>query len=103
VALNTKTIPPHPHPKPGPGFLSSYVSLFFTFNDFRQEVVVEFVDFGGLVDHHCLNSLFIKIIFLIISRISDFWVKKTLRSLCYNIHFITTFASTTFVVLNIYI
>jgi hypothetical protein len=29
------------------------------FNDLRWEVIVAFVDIGGIVDHHCLNFLFI--------------------------------------------
>jgi len=28
-------------------------------NDLRLEVVVHFVDIGGIVDHHCLSFLFI--------------------------------------------
>jgi hypothetical protein len=27
--------------------------------DFQRHVVVQFVDIGGIVDHHCLNFLFI--------------------------------------------
>ena len=48
--------------KPGPGFLTSYIivtSLFFMFNVLRSEVNACFVDIGGIVDHHCLNFLFI--------------------------------------------
>ena len=33
------------------------------FNDLRWEVIVRFVDIGGIVDHHCLNSLVIIISF----------------------------------------
>ena len=29
------------------------------FSDLRLEVIVRFVDIGGIVDHHCLNFLFI--------------------------------------------
>jgi hypothetical protein len=32
--------------------------IFCVFNDSRWEVVVHFVDSGGIVDHHCLNNLF---------------------------------------------
>jgi hypothetical protein len=28
-------------------------------NDLRSEVIVHFVDICGIVDHHCLNFLFI--------------------------------------------
>ena len=31
----------------------------FVFDDLRWEVIVCFVDIGGIVDHHCLNLLFI--------------------------------------------
>ena len=30
---------------------------FFVFSDLRQEVVVRFVDIGGIVDHHRLHFL----------------------------------------------
>jgi hypothetical protein len=33
------------------------VVVFVMFSDLRREVIVEFVDIGGIVDHHCLNSL----------------------------------------------
>jgi hypothetical protein len=29
------------------------------FNDLRLEVIVRFVDIGGMDDHHCLKFLFI--------------------------------------------
>ena len=29
------------------------------FNDLRREVIVRFVDIGGIVDHHCLMFLLI--------------------------------------------
>ena len=35
------------------------LSLIFVFNELRWEVIVCFVDIGGIVDHHCLNFLFI--------------------------------------------
>ena len=38
------------------------------FNDLRREVIVLFVDIGGIVDHHCLNFLFIMIMFLLQSN-----------------------------------
>ena len=31
----------------------------FVLNDLNQEVVFRFADTGGIVDHHCLNLLFI--------------------------------------------
>jgi hypothetical protein len=44
---------------PGPWFPMSYVVVFFLmFNDLRWGVAVCFVDIGGIIDHHCLNSLF---------------------------------------------
>ena len=46
-------------PKPGPEFPSSYVVVFFKFNELRWEVIVCFVNIGGIVDHHCDNFLFI--------------------------------------------
>ena len=30
----------------------------FVFNDLRSDVVVCFVDIGGIVDHHCITFLF---------------------------------------------
>jgi hypothetical protein len=29
------------------------------FSELRREVIVGFVDIGGIVEHHCLNRLFI--------------------------------------------
>ena len=45
--------------KPGPDFPTSYVVVFFMICELRREVVVHFVDIGGIVDHRCLNFLFI--------------------------------------------
>jgi len=36
-----------------------YVVVFIVFNVLRREVVVRFVDIGGIVEIHCLNFLFI--------------------------------------------
>ena len=47
-------------PMPGLGFPTSYVVVFFMFNNLRWYVIVRFVDIGGIVDHQCLNCLFIK-------------------------------------------
>jgi len=44
--------------KPGPGFPTSYVVVFYVFNEMRRGVVVCFVNIGGIVDHHSLNVLF---------------------------------------------
>jgi len=41
------------------GFLTSYVMVFVMFNELRLEVIVHFIDIGGLVDNYCLNFLFI--------------------------------------------
>jgi hypothetical protein len=41
------------------GFLMPYVMVFLVFYTFRWEVVVHFVDIGGIVDRHYLNFLFI--------------------------------------------
>ena len=38
------------------GYMSWYFSVF---NELRREVFVRFVDIGGIVNHHCLNFLFI--------------------------------------------
>jgi hypothetical protein len=37
----------------------SYVMVSFILNDLRWEVIVRYVDICGIVDHHCLNFLFI--------------------------------------------
>ena len=47
-------------PKPGPGFTTSYVMVFLVFSVIRLDVIVHFVDIVGIVNHHCLNYLFIK-------------------------------------------
>ena len=47
-------------PKPEPRFPSSYAMVFVVFNEWRQYVVVPFVDISLNVDHHCLNFLLIK-------------------------------------------
>ena len=47
-------------PKPGSEFPRPYAMFFFSsLNGLRSEVIVRFVDIGGIVDHHCLNVLFI--------------------------------------------
>ena len=58
----TGLIKPHlcAGPKQEPWYLSGYVVVFFVFNDLRFEVVDHVVDNGGIVDHHCLNFLFIE-------------------------------------------
>jgi hypothetical protein len=42
-----------------PGFPTLYVVVFFMFTDLRSEVIVYFVDIGGIDDHHCLRFHFI--------------------------------------------
>ena len=54
---------PMPHfcacPEHGPRFATSYSrGLFFYVHHLRWEVIVHFVDIGQIVDHHCLNFLF---------------------------------------------
>ena len=36
-----------------------HLMVFFVFNYFSWQVIVSFVDIGWIVDHHCLNFLFI--------------------------------------------
>ena len=59
----TGLTPPHicACPKTGPGFSTPYVMVFFfwVFSELTWEVIVRFVDIGGIVDHYCLNFLFI--------------------------------------------
>ena len=38
--------------------ISFVVALYFMFNDLRGDVIVHFVDIGGIVDHICLNFIF---------------------------------------------
>jgi hypothetical protein len=47
-------------PKPGPGLPTSYVVVFVVLNDLRWEVIIHFVDIGGIADHHCLNFHFMR-------------------------------------------
>ena len=46
-------------PKPGLKFQTSYGVLFYIFDKVMREVIVHLVDIGGIVDHRCLNFLFI--------------------------------------------
>jgi len=41
--------------------LQCRMSCFYLllFSEFRKEMIVRFVDIGGIVAHHCLNFLFI--------------------------------------------
>ena len=61
VILIPSLIPPHfcACPKQGSGFSTSHVMVFFMFNDLRWEVIVRFIDIGGIVDYHCLDFLII--------------------------------------------
>ena len=45
----------HDCSKSGAGFPTTYIVAFLMFH----EVIVRFVDIGKIVDHHCLNFLFI--------------------------------------------
>jgi hypothetical protein len=47
-------------PRPRTGFPMSYVMVFSMFICLRWEMIVHFVDIGGIVDHQCLNFLFNK-------------------------------------------
>jgi hypothetical protein len=50
-------------PMPGSEFPRPYAMFFFSsLNGLRSEVIVRFVDIGGIVDHHCLIFLFIAIL-----------------------------------------
>jgi hypothetical protein len=42
-----------------PGFLFTYVVGFFVFSNLGSDVVVRFVNIGGLFQNHYLNFLFI--------------------------------------------
>jgi hypothetical protein len=44
----------------------------FPISDLRREVIVGFVDVSGIVDHHCLNFLFINIIYKKLTCASGF-------------------------------
>jgi len=33
--------------------------VVLVFSELRGEVIVRFVDIGGIVDHHCLNFIFL--------------------------------------------
>ena len=44
---------------PWPGFLTLYIVVFFMFTYLRSEVIVYFVDIGGIDDYHWLRFLFI--------------------------------------------
>ena len=50
----TSLIPPHNYvcPKQGLGFPTSYIVVFFMFNDLRWEVIVRFIDICRIVDYH---------------------------------------------------
>jgi hypothetical protein len=59
----------------GPVFPTSYMLwCFFVFSELRWEVIVYFVDIGGIVDHHWLNFLFITIFSLLVSNVM--WIYR---------------------------
>jgi hypothetical protein len=41
-----------------------YVFVFFVFNGLRLEVVVRFVDIGGIINHSCLIFIFIILMYI---------------------------------------
>ena len=45
-------------PNPEHGLPISYVVDAFVFNNLKGDVIVRFVDIGGVVDHHCLSLSF---------------------------------------------
>ena len=60
-------------PKLGLDFQRHMPWSFFVFRELRWEVIVRFVDIGGLVDHHCLNFLFITFYHFNLIRSQDFF------------------------------
>ena len=66
VSNQLKKIPPHfcACSKPWPGFPKPYVEVFFVFNGLRLEVVVRFVDIGGIINHSCLIFIFIILMYI---------------------------------------
>ena len=44
---------------PIPEFQTSYVVVIAKFHDLRWEVIVHCVDIDEIVEHHCLNFIFI--------------------------------------------
>ena len=54
----TSLTPPYSHayPRTGSGFPTQYVEVLCLFNSYwlRCELVVSFVDVGGIVEHYCL-------------------------------------------------
>ena len=61
VRMSIGLTPPHGFswPKPRPGFPMSYDVIVLMFNELRYEVIVHFVDIGGIFYHYFLNFLFI--------------------------------------------
>ena len=51
---------------------------FFVFNGLRSEVNARFLDIGGIVDHHCLNSLFMNMK----------WCQRNVYKLSFHIHIV---------------
>ena len=64
--------------KPEPRNPLSYVFVFFVFNTLRWEIVVCFVDIGKIVDHHCLNFLFIIYRIPLVTQCIPSWVSEWL-------------------------
>ena len=42
--------------------ISNIIPLFSVFSELRSEVIFRFVDIDGVLDHHCLNFLFLIVI-----------------------------------------
>ena len=42
--------------------ISNITPLFSVFSELRSEVITRFVEIDGVVDHHCLNFLFLIVI-----------------------------------------
>ena len=48
------------------------------FNEMRSEMIVRFVNIGGIVDHHCLNFLFIAIFLSIVTACSTIFFQRAI-------------------------
>ena len=75
------------------GFPLSYVVVLFVFNDLVWEVIVCFVDIGGIVYHHWVNFLFLmSSSYRIMGNARGSWVFnttfKTILVISWNVSFI---------------
>jgi len=73
-------IPPHfcARLKPGHRFLMPYGHGLFMLNSLRREIVNHFVDIGRIVEHHCLNFLFINYV-----TVGECYMKSSFQRLGY--------------------